>query len=113
MGSFGAGLAATGDVCGNVIGALAVFGLLFSRSKPEEKENPLMWSYSRKFLGRFRDELGRGSLLCRDIIEVDWEDRNQTQNFHAGEKYRKCLKITGETAQIVGKMLDQYRAEKK
>jgi C_GCAxxG_C_C family probable redox protein len=113
MGPFGAGLAASGDVCGNVIGALAVFGLMFSRSKAEEKESPLMWSYSQKFLRRFRDEIGRGSLLCRDIIGVDWKDREQARTFHGSEKYRECLRITGETAKMVGELLEQYQAEKK
>lgn len=101
MGPFGAGLAATGDVCGNVIGSLAVFGLIFSRSREEEKENPMMWLYSQKFLARFREEIGRGSILCRDIIGVDWKDKNQAQDFHESAKYRECLRVTGETAKIV------------
>lgn len=113
MGPFGAGLAATGEVCGNVVGALAVFGLVFSRSREEEQENPLMWRYSREFLRRFKEEIGRGSILCRDIIGVDWKDRNQSSNFHASEKYRECLRITRETAKIIGEMLDKYQAEKK
>ena len=113
MGPFGAGLAATGEVCGNVVGALAVFGLIFSRSREEEKENPLMWRYSQEFLGRFREEIGRGSILCRDIVGVDWKDKNQVRNFHASEKYRKCLRVTGETAKIVGEMLEQYQAGKR
>jgi len=112
MGPFGAGLAATGEVCGNVVGALAVFGLVFSRSRGEEKEDILMWVYSQKFLSRFREEISQGSLLCRDIIGVDWKDKSQARNFHDSEKYKKCLRITGETAKIVGEILDQYRAGK-
>jgi C_GCAxxG_C_C family probable redox protein len=108
MGPFGAGLAATGDVCGNVIGALAVFGLIFSRSREEERENPLMWMYSQEFLRCFREEIGRGSILCCDIIGVDWKDKDQAKNFHGSEKYKECLRITGETAKIVGDMMDQY-----
>ena len=113
MGPFGAGLAATGEVCGNVVGALAFFGLIFSRSREEEKENPLMWKYSQEFLGRFREEIGRGSILCRDIIGVDWKDKDQARNFHDSEKYQECLRITGETAKIVGEMLEKYQIEKK
>jgi C_GCAxxG_C_C family probable redox protein len=108
MGPFGAGLAATGDVCGNVIGALAVFGLMFSRSRAEDKESPLMWKCSQEFQRSFREELGQGSILCRDIIGVDWKDRDQAKQFHDSEKFRECLRITGETAKIVGKMIDQY-----
>jgi len=111
MGPFGAGLAATGEVCGNIVGALAVFGLVFSRSREDEKENPLMWMYSREVLRHFKEEITKGSILCRDIIGVDWQDRNQARNFHGSEKYRECLRITGETAEMVGKILDRYRAE--
>jgi C_GCAxxG_C_C family probable redox protein len=108
MGPFGAGLAATGEVCGNVVGALAAFGLMFSRSREEERESPLMWSYSQRFLQRFREEIGGGSILCRDLIGVDWQDKAQAKDFHVSEKYRECLRITGETAKIVGGMIEQH-----
>lgn len=113
MGPFGAGLAATGEVCGNIIGALAAFGLMFSRSREEERESPLMWSFSQKLQRRFREEIGRGSILCRDLIGVDWSDREQARNFHSSEKYGECLRITGETARIVGEMIDRHLAERK
>jgi C_GCAxxG_C_C family probable redox protein len=111
MGPFGAGLGATGDVCGSVIGGLAVFGLIFSRAREDEKESPMMWFYSRQFLRRFREEIGRGSLLCRDIIGVDWNDKDQAGSFHGSEKYRKCLEISGETARIVGEIIDNLRGK--
>jgi C_GCAxxG_C_C family probable redox protein len=113
MGAFAGGLATTGHVCGSLVGALAVFGLVFSRSKEEEKEDPLMWSYSQEFLRCFREEIVQGSILCRDIIGVDWKDKNQIRDHFKGETRRECLRITGETAKIVGEMLDQYLAEKK
>jgi C_GCAxxG_C_C family probable redox protein len=113
MGPFGAGLAATGEVCGSVIGALAAFGLMFSRSREEERESPLMWSYSQRFLHRFKDEIGGGCIRCRDLIGVDWSDREQAKHFHSSEKYGECLRITGETARIVGEMIDRHFAERK
>ncbi len=39
-GAVRAGLAATGEVCGNVVGALAAFGLMFSRSREEDGRVP-------------------------------------------------------------------------
>jgi C_GCAxxG_C_C family probable redox protein len=112
MGSFGAGLAATGDVCGSAIGGLAAFGLVFSRSREEEKEDLLMWRYGQEFLRRFREEIAEGGLCCRDIIGVDWKDKGQAKSFHSSEKYRKCLRITGETAKLVGEMLDRRQLER-
>lgn len=112
MGPFGAGLAATGEVCGNIVGALAVFGLMFSRSREEEREDPLMWAYSQDFLRCFRDRIGPGSILCSDIIGVDWKDKNQTRSFYGSEKYKECLRITGDTAKLVGEKIDKYLSEK-
>ncbi len=113
MGPFGAGLAASGEVCGNVVGALATFGLIFSRSREEEDENPLMWKYSQKFMRSFKERIGGGSIFCRDLIGVDWKDKEQVKNFHSSGKYKECLRFTGEAARLLGEMIDQYESEKR
>ncbi len=41
MGAFGGGLGGNGEVCGAAVGAIAVMGLRFSRSREEEKEDPI------------------------------------------------------------------------
>ena len=48
MGAFAGGLGANGEVCGALVGALAVVGLRFGRNREDEKEDPKMWSYTRE-----------------------------------------------------------------
>ena len=81
MGAFGGGLGGNGEVCGAVAGGLAVLGLRYSRAHQEEKEDPRMWADAEELVRRFRDEIVRkdGSILCRDISQIDWKDREQVK----------------------------------
>ncbi len=115
MGAFGGGLAGHGEVCGALVGALAVFGLVFSRSREEEKENPLMWSRSGKLIRRFRNEAGEGKILCREIAGIDWSDPEQVKTYYSrgSERQLKCMRLVGDTARILGEILDEIGQEKK
>ncbi len=105
MGAYGGGLG-SGEVCGAVFGALAVFGLQFSRGRDEEKENIRMWALVREFLKRFREEIGQGRIYCRDIAGVDWSDVNAVKAFYRSEKLQACRDLTGATARLLGEFMD-------
>jgi C_GCAxxG_C_C family probable redox protein len=109
MGAFGGGLGGNGEVCGAAIGALGVLGLRFSRAREEEKEDPKMWAFTHELLKRFREEIipQRSGLLCREIAGVDWTDRDQVKNFYKGEKAVECGRIVGDTARLVGELLER------
>jgi C_GCAxxG_C_C family probable redox protein len=109
MGAFGGGLGGNGEVCGAVVGALAVMGLRFSRASEDEQEDPKMWSYTHEVLERFQKEIARkqGSILCREIARVDWQDRDQVRRFYKGETVRECGRIVGDTAMLVGELLER------
>jgi C_GCAxxG_C_C family probable redox protein len=109
MGAFGGGLGGNGEVCGALAGGLAVLGLRFSRARQEEKEDPKMWDYTEELLTRFRDGIVKehGSILCRDISRVDWNDREQVKVFYKGDKVRECIRIVGETAKFIGELLER------
>ena len=106
MAAYGGGLG-TGEVCGAVFGALAVFGLRFSRGKDEEKEDPRMWALVRRFVARFRDEIGQGKLYCRDIAGVDWTDVAALKAFYKSEKILDCRDLTGATARLLGEFMER------
>ena len=108
MGAFGGGLGGNGEVCGAVAGALAALGMRFSRSREEEKEDPRMWIYTKELLKRFSEELSpnRGHILCREIAGVDWDDREQVKQFYKGEKALVCRRLVGDTARLIGELLD-------
>jgi len=110
MGAFGGGLGSNGEVCGALIGALAVIGLRFSRDREEEKENPRMWRYTNELLKRFREEIvqSHGGIRCREIIGVDWKNREEVTNyFKGGEKQLECARIVGDTAKLIGELLER------
>ncbi len=109
MGAFGGGLGGNGEVCGAVIGALAVMGLRFSRASEGEKEDPRMWAYTQEILERFRKEItkSQGSILCGEITGVNWRDREQARSFYKSEKILECGRIAGETAALVGELLER------
>jgi C_GCAxxG_C_C family probable redox protein len=109
MGAFGGGLGGNGEVCGAVAGALAALGMRFSRGREEEKEDPRMWTFTREFLQRFREEIVQNhrGILCREIAGVDWQDREQAKNFYRGEKAIECTRIVGDTARLVGELLER------
>jgi C_GCAxxG_C_C family probable redox protein len=109
MGGFGGGLGGNGEVCGAVIGALGVLGLRFSRGREEEKEDPRLWTYNQEILARVRDEIVKNheSILCREIARVDWKDREQVRSFYKGDKILECGRIVGDTAQLLGRLLER------
>jgi C_GCAxxG_C_C family probable redox protein len=109
MGAFGGGLGGNGEVCGAVVGALGVMGLRFSRGREGEKEDPRMWAFTHELLKRFREEIVQNpqGILCREIAGVDWRDREQVKNFYKGEKALECSRIVGNTARLVGELLER------
>ena len=107
---FGGGLGGHGEVCGAVIGGLAAIGLLFGRDKVGEKADMRMWMYSREFLKRFKKEIAGGSILCRDIVQVNWLDPAQVKEYGRGEKFVTCKTLVGKTAGLIGELIERARA---
>jgi len=111
MDSFGGGLAAHGEVCGIVIGGLAVIGLRFGRSKTGTKSDMKMWKYGRIFMKRFREEITDNKILCREIVNVDWMDTDQARNYRGSDKFQCCLMLTGRAAKLIGEILKKAQEE--
>lgn len=109
MGAFGGGLGGNGEVCGALAGGLAVLGLRYSRAAAGEKEDLKMWAAAEELMRRFRDEIvdQGGTIYCRDIACVDWKNREEAKAFYRGDKVKKCIRIVGETAVLVGEMLER------
>jgi len=112
MDIFGGGIGAHGDVCGAVVGGLATLSLRYGRVDGEGKASMKMWSCAFHFMKRFREEAGGGSILCRDIANVNWADPKQVKAYHEGEKFLKCAGLTGKAARIAGEVLDFTEAKK-
>ncbi len=69
-GSFGAGMARTGETCGAVTGALMVIGLRHAKMQPDDDDSrELSYALAQEFMDTFRDR--NKSLLCRELLGVD------------------------------------------
>jgi C_GCAxxG_C_C family probable redox protein len=114
MGAFGGGLGGSGEVCGAVIGALAVMGLRFSRAREDEREDPKMWGFTREIVRRFREEIVKEhkGILCRDIAGVDWTNPDEARAFYKGDKVNECRRLVGETAVLVGEIIERIQEGK-
>jgi len=109
LGAFGGGLGGNGQVCGALVGGLAAVGLRFSRGREEEKEDPRMWAYAHELFDRFQEEIVKdhGGISCWEIVRVNWKDRDQVKSFYSGDKRLECRRIVGETAKLVGELLER------
>lgn len=116
VGAFGGGVAGSGNVCGILLGGVAVISSIYSRGSLEEKEDPRLWAVSRKFVRRF-EELAEpfGGIDCRDIAGVDWRDREAVREYYASkESNRKnCIQLVGEAAYALGVLLEETAEEKR
>jgi hypothetical protein len=59
---------------------------------------------------RFKGEIADGSILCRDIVNVNWMDQNQVKEYRQGQKHQECRKLTGRTAKLVGEIIERATA---
>ena len=68
-----------------------------------------MWVTAHELFDRFRDEIVKehGGISCREIVHVDWRDRDQVKDFYSGDKRLECRRIVGEAAKLVGELLER------
>ena len=110
VGIFGGGIAGTGDVCGAVLGGMALISSRYSRGSVEEREDPAMFRVGQMLDAAF-EEITRqfGGKDCAQIARVDWQDRDQVKAFYqAGDSRRKyCRQVVGETARALGEIIEK------
>lgn len=110
MGAFGGGIASSGGTCGTLLGGVALISNIYSRSTPEEKEDPQMWSLSRKFIENFEKLTEQcGSTNCRDIARVDWNDKQAVKDYYSNPAGRRsiCINLVGDAAFTLGEILEE------
>ena len=115
VGAYGGGIAASGNVCGTLLGGVAAISSIYSRGNLTEKEDPRMWAVSKKFIKEFEKLTEScGGINCSDIARVDWSDRDAARKYYSDpESSRKiCIKLVGDAAYALGKILEE-EAEKK
>lgn len=115
FGAFGGGVASSGNVCGAMLAGVAVISSLYSRGSLDEKENPRMWKLSHQFMDKFTElTQEHGGITCKHIARINWHDRDQARDFYKNPESRRkeCIKLVGDTASLLGELLEQEAARK-
>lgn len=115
FGAFGGGVASSGNVCGAMLAGVAVISSLYSRGSLDEKENPRMWTLSHQFMDKFTKlTQEHGGITCKHIARINWHDRDQARDFYKNPESRRkeCIKLVGDTASLLGELLEQEAARK-
>lgn len=109
MGIFGGGISRSQRICGCLSGAVALVSTIYSRGNLDGKEDPRMFELGEKLIAAF-DDLTReyGGPNCSDIARTDWHDKAQARYFMKDPNGRRkiCVKLVGDTAHALGKILD-------
>ena len=110
MGAFGGGIASTGQLCGALLGGVALISSIYSKGSPEEKDDFRMWRSGYK-LSKIFENLTEpyGGINCKDIARVDWRDKQAVKDFYYNPESRRriCAKLLGDMAYALGEILDK------
>lgn len=110
MGAFGGGIASTGQLCGALLGGVALISSIYSKGSPQEKDDFRMWRSSYK-LSKIFENLAEpyGGINCKDIARVDWRDKQAVKDFYNNPESRRriCAKLVGDVAYTLGEILDK------
>eukprot|EP00362_Geleiidae_sp_MMETSP1317_P001717 CAMPEP_0201285162 /NCGR_PEP_ID=MMETSP1317-20130820/97131_1 /ASSEMBLY_ACC=CAM_ASM_000770 /TAXON_ID=187299 /ORGANISM="Undescribed Undescribed, Strain Undescribed" /LENGTH=94 /DNA_ID=CAMNT_0047608589 /DNA_START=1 /DNA_END=283 /DNA_ORIENTATION=- len=89
---------------------------IYSRGNLDEKENPRMWSVSKKFISSFEEMTKSfGGIKCSDIAGVDWQDKEAVKDYYSNpaSSRQRCIKLVGDAAYALGELLEQEAMGKK
>ena len=93
---FPVGMGGGGCTCGAVAGGVMALGLVFGRTKPEEKvQSAECMKYARELHDRFRKE--NKAICCRILTNNMLED--------SSEHKKQCAELTGEVVEIVAEII--------
>ncbi len=84
------------------------------KRQPEDKDHKLMWKLSYKLVRGFEDITKEyGGKDCKDIARVDWKDIKQVKEYYKAPTSRRkeCLKVIGETARLLGVLIEEHKLE--
>jgi C_GCAxxG_C_C family probable redox protein len=102
---FGGGIAATGEVCGAVSGAIMVLGLWCGSDdvgNPESKEKA--YRITREFLKMFKEK--NHSILCRNLIGMDISTPDGIENARKeGVFTEMCPKFVWDASEILEELM--------
>ena len=103
---FGGGIGRTGHICGAVSGAIAVLGLRYGNTDPNNSEaKSQMYAIVQEFMEKFKAK--HHSILCSDLIGYDLSTDAGHKAAAEAKVFRTiCPQLVSDAAQIVESMLE-------
>ena len=102
---FGAGISATGNICGAVSGAVMVIGLKYGKTEAgDEAATEKTRALVRQFLHEFTEK--NGSVNCRELLGYDLSNADEYEKARERELFEtKCPELVRDAAVILEKIL--------
>lgn len=104
--SFGGGMGRLREVCGAVTGAFMVLGLLYGYPEAETGDKKAEhYARIQQFAERFSEKTG--TIICRELLELDQKKDGPTPQKRTAEYYkeRPCRELVGLAAEILEEMI--------
>jgi len=97
---FGAGLGRRGEICGALAGALIAVGLQKGRRRGEGDEaKERSYEFTAQVVESFRDRFG--TILCRELIDVDLSDPGGRELYGQNDIRNKyCVDFVAEAVRL-------------
>ncbi len=105
---FGGGMGSSGNICGNIFGALAVLGVLMGKREPKLQDDKNIWRASNRMVREFEEITKEyGGMNCRDIACIDWKSREDVRAFRSNSESRRreCCRVMDRTVRSLVEIL--------
>jgi len=99
--AFGGGINSTRNVCGAITGALMALGLKYGGGNPLEER---VTKVATQFLEEFTAI--NGSLLCSELIDVDFTTKEELMKAYESGAFNKCMKYVDDAARLLDKYIE-------
>ena len=105
--SFGGGMGRMREVCGACTGAFMVLGLKYGTPDATDGQaKKELYEIVQKFAGRFKEENGFDSIVCRDLLGLPGasvpKPAERTDEYY---KKRPCVELVGISAGLLGEFI--------
>ncbi len=106
--SFGGGMGRLREVCGSVSGMFMVAGLLYGYEGPETGEvKAEHYARIQELAHRFEEK--HGSIVCRELLNLDIRHDQPVPEARTNEYYKKrpCPELIGDAAEILEQFIKE------
>ena len=101
---FSGGIAARGNICGALNGALMVIGLHYGGKKDPSAPEKSAHDVANEVLDKFKDR--HGTIYCRELIHFDLTTPENQKLAYEKKVFRNCPEFVGSTVELLEEVLE-------